>query len=184
MILFDLVVHNPDHPEVSLSLALLDIAGGHFSRLEFASNGTLPGSLVAQFAHLARQYISEKRLSKQRLINISIPDSSNPAQFEVPVPGEPAEMLPSSSQLSAAPSGVMMPIPNQSAEALSTSTGSLHEHLPLNSGTTPTWNSTNFLTESDALFIPFIDDPSYRNEGLESLGTDLKDLFDHSCARW
>ncbi|CAI7655387.1 unnamed protein product [Penicillium pancosmium] len=175
MILFDLVVHNPDHPEVSLSLALLDIAGGHFSRLEFASNGTLPGSLVAQFAHLARQYISEKRVCKQKLIGISIPDPSNPVQFEVPGGPTDSEMLPSSSRLSA----IGVTTSNQSAEALS----GLHEQLTLNSTATPTWNS-NFLSESDALFIPFIDDPSYRNEDLELLGTDLKDLFDYSCARW
>jgi hypothetical protein len=61
LILFDLVVHNPEHPETGISLALLDIAGGHFSRLEFASKGTLPGSLIAEFSHLARQYVTEKR---------------------------------------------------------------------------------------------------------------------------
>ncbi|KAL3456006.1 fungal-specific transcription factor domain-containing protein [Aspergillus heterothallicus] len=33
MILFDLVIHNPGHPETSLNLALLDIASGHFSRI-------------------------------------------------------------------------------------------------------------------------------------------------------
>ncbi|RAK80024.1 fungal specific transcription factor domain-containing protein [Aspergillus fijiensis CBS 313.89] len=64
MILFDLVVHNPTHAETGLSLALLDMAGGHFSRIEYASKGALPGSLVAEFAHLARQYVSDVRNGK------------------------------------------------------------------------------------------------------------------------
>ncbi|KAL2816047.1 fungal-specific transcription factor domain-containing protein [Aspergillus cavernicola] len=61
MILFDLVIHNPSHPETSLNLALLDIASGHFSRMEYSSEGVLPGSLISEFAHLARQYISDIR---------------------------------------------------------------------------------------------------------------------------
>lgn len=59
IILFNLVIHNPNHPETSLSLALLDIAGGHFSHAEFASHGTLPGSLISEFTYIARQYVSD-----------------------------------------------------------------------------------------------------------------------------
>ncbi|KAL2794581.1 fungal-specific transcription factor domain-containing protein [Aspergillus keveii] len=66
MILFDLVIHNPSHPETSLNMALLDIASGHFSRIEYSSNGVLPGSLISEFAHLARQYISDIRLNTGR----------------------------------------------------------------------------------------------------------------------
>jgi hypothetical protein len=173
MILFDLVVHNPDHPEVSLSLALLDIASGHFSRLEFASNGTLPGSLVAQFAHLARQYIFEKRVCKQRFVDMGRPVSSNDMQSDVPSGAK--ERPPLLSELPVAG----MPTPNKSAGALP----GLHEQPPLDAGATPMQNPT-LLRESEALFIPFIDDPSYRNENLELLGTDLKDLFDYPCTRW
>ncbi|KAL4971104.1 Zn(II)2Cys6 transcription factor [Aspergillus stella-maris] len=61
IILFDLIVQNPTHPETSLNLALLDIASGHFSRIEYASKGVLPGSLISAFAHLARQYIYDLR---------------------------------------------------------------------------------------------------------------------------
>ncbi|KAL4953661.1 fungal-specific transcription factor domain-containing protein [Aspergillus filifer] len=61
VILFDLIVQNPTHPETSLNLALLDIASGHFSRIEYASKGVLPGSLISAFAHLARQYIYDLR---------------------------------------------------------------------------------------------------------------------------
>ncbi|RHZ57996.1 uncharacterized protein CDV56_105302 [Aspergillus thermomutatus] len=66
MILFDLVIHNPQHPETNLSLALLDIASGHFSRIEVASKAVLPGSLIAEFAHLARQYVSDTRGARDR----------------------------------------------------------------------------------------------------------------------
>ncbi|KAH8660123.1 hypothetical protein BX600DRAFT_415102 [Xylariales sp. PMI_506] len=57
-VLFDLVISNPRHPETGNSLALLDIAGGHFSRIEYASSGSLPGSLIAEFAYIAREYVN------------------------------------------------------------------------------------------------------------------------------
>lgn len=58
-ILFDLVIHNPTHPETNNNLALLDVASGHFSRIEYASRGTLPGSLVSEFAHIAREFVRD-----------------------------------------------------------------------------------------------------------------------------
>jgi hypothetical protein len=60
-VLFDMVINNPYHPETSINLALLDIAGGHFSRIEYASGGSLPGSLIAEFAHIARDYVNGTR---------------------------------------------------------------------------------------------------------------------------
>lgn len=68
-IIFDLVVHNPTHPETNNNLALLDVASGHFSRLEYASRGTLPGSLVAEFAHIARQYVRDVQLGEHNRNN-------------------------------------------------------------------------------------------------------------------
>ncbi|KAI8268228.1 hypothetical protein K4K56_004274 [Colletotrichum sp. SAR 10_98] len=44
---------------VKNNLALLDMAAGHFSRIEYASGGTLPGSLIAEFAKIARDYVNE-----------------------------------------------------------------------------------------------------------------------------
>ncbi|KAF9878803.1 hypothetical protein CkaCkLH20_03703 [Colletotrichum karsti] len=58
-VLFDLVIHDPRQPETASNLALLDMAAGHFSRIEYASNGTLPGSLIAEFAKIARDYVNE-----------------------------------------------------------------------------------------------------------------------------
>ncbi|KAJ3457940.1 hypothetical protein MRS44_012049 [Fusarium solani] len=58
-VLFDQVINDPTHPDTRSNLALLDIAGGHFSRIEFASEGSLPGSLIAEFAYIAREYVNE-----------------------------------------------------------------------------------------------------------------------------
>lgn len=56
--LFELVIFNPKHPETRGNLALLDVAGGYFSRLEYASNVSLPSSLVSEFAYIAREYVN------------------------------------------------------------------------------------------------------------------------------
>ncbi|KAF2994322.1 hypothetical protein E8E14_001319 [Neopestalotiopsis sp. 37M] len=56
--LFDLVINNSSHPGTAGNLALLNIAGGHFSRIEYASDGHLPGSLIAEFTHIAREYVN------------------------------------------------------------------------------------------------------------------------------
>jgi hypothetical protein len=62
IILFDLVVNNPLHPETTNNLAFLDIGSGHFSRIEYASQGALPGSLASDFVYLARHYVDETKL--------------------------------------------------------------------------------------------------------------------------
>ena len=58
-ILFDFVVHNPTHPETKSNLSLLGVAAGYFCRLEYASGGSLPSSLLSEFAHIARQYVQD-----------------------------------------------------------------------------------------------------------------------------
>ncbi|KAF2179589.1 hypothetical protein K469DRAFT_730588 [Zopfia rhizophila CBS 207.26] len=62
-ILFDFVVHNPTHPETRACLAYLDIAAGYFSRLEFASGGSCPSSLLSEFTYIARQYYGDATTS-------------------------------------------------------------------------------------------------------------------------
>lgn len=59
-VLFDLVIDNPSHPDTTSNLALLDIAAGHFSRIEYASRGKLPASILSEFAHIARCYVRDK----------------------------------------------------------------------------------------------------------------------------
>ncbi|KAH7216959.1 uncharacterized protein BKA55DRAFT_697668 [Fusarium redolens] len=58
-VLFDHVISHPKSPDTRSNLALLNIAGGHFSRIEFASGGTLPGSLISEFTYIAREYINQ-----------------------------------------------------------------------------------------------------------------------------
>ncbi|KAF5656560.1 hypothetical protein FHETE_10944 [Fusarium heterosporum] len=58
-VLFDQVICNPKSPDTRSNLALLDIAGGHFARIEFASRGSLPGSLISEFTYIAREYVNQ-----------------------------------------------------------------------------------------------------------------------------
>lgn len=68
-ILFDFVVHNPSHPETNTNLALLDVAAGYFSRLEYATGGSLPSSLLSDFAHIARQFVRDVQSGKRAATN-------------------------------------------------------------------------------------------------------------------
>ncbi|KAE8331069.1 cytochrome P450 [Aspergillus sergii] len=58
-LLFDFIIHNPTHSETKTNLAMLDIVSGHFALVEHASNGSLPCSLVSEFAHIARQHVRD-----------------------------------------------------------------------------------------------------------------------------
>ncbi|GKZ63142.1 hypothetical protein AnigIFM49718_010874 [Aspergillus niger] len=168
MILFDLVVHNANHPETGLSLALLDIAGGHFSRLEYASNGALPGSLIAEFAHLARQYVSETRKPK----SISRDNNGNSIPFVSQDHAEPSPSAPEprTSTLTADPTELAVPaVLPQEPEPVAT-------NAP---GVMQPWSPAS-LDRSETLFLPYIDDPTYYFGDLQLLGIDLKDLFDNS----
>ncbi|KAI2860831.1 transcriptional regulator family: Fungal Specific TF [Aspergillus niger] len=168
MILFDLVVHNANHPETGLSLALLDIAGGHFSRLEYASNGALPGSLIAEFAHLARQYVSETR--KPKSISRDNNDNSIPFVSQDRAEPSPSAPEPRTSTLTADPTELAVPaVLPQEPEPVAT-------NAP---GVMQPWSPAS-LDRSETLFLPYIDDPTYYFGDLQLLGIDLKDLFDNS----
>lgn len=58
-ILFDFVIHNPTHPETRSNLVLLQVGSGYLSMVEYESKGSLPGSLVAEFAHIAEEYVQQ-----------------------------------------------------------------------------------------------------------------------------
>ncbi|KAJ0125451.1 hypothetical protein J7T55_006797 [Diaporthe amygdali] len=58
LVVFDVVISYPKHAETNTNLALLDVGGGHFSRIEYASAGWLPGSLLTQLSQIAREYVS------------------------------------------------------------------------------------------------------------------------------
>lgn len=76
-VLFDMVVQDGrvHSPETQSNLALLDMAAGHFSRIEYASGGTLPGSLIAEFAHVAREYVN----TRPEDVAASLPDTAKTA---------------------------------------------------------------------------------------------------------
>lgn len=40
------------------------MAGGHFARLEYTTGGSLPSSLLSDFAHIARQYVRDVQAGK------------------------------------------------------------------------------------------------------------------------
>ncbi|KAH8434126.1 fungal specific transcription factor domain-containing protein [Aspergillus melleus] len=62
-ILFEFVIHNPTHPETHINLSLLDVAAGHFGLLHYTSGGSLPSSMVAEFADIARQHVRDSSSS-------------------------------------------------------------------------------------------------------------------------
>ncbi|WQF85374.1 hypothetical protein CDEST_10388 [Colletotrichum destructivum] len=57
-ILFDFVIHNPEHPGTAENLALLEVVAGHFCSIDSASKGALPGSIISDFAGIARRYVT------------------------------------------------------------------------------------------------------------------------------
>ncbi|OHF02489.1 hypothetical protein CORC01_02184 [Colletotrichum orchidophilum] len=58
-VLFDLVIHNPRQIHTTTNLALLDVVKGHCSRIQAMSNGAVPGTMVGEFAQIARNYVNE-----------------------------------------------------------------------------------------------------------------------------
>ncbi|OTA81648.1 hypothetical protein M434DRAFT_401315 [Hypoxylon sp. CO27-5] len=83
-ILFDLVVTNPKHAGTATNLALLDMAGGHFSRIEYASGGSLPGSLIGEFAHIAREYVNT--IKSEEALNQPLDKQSSAQPKSLPGP--------------------------------------------------------------------------------------------------
>nr|XP_036589786.1 uncharacterized protein CTRU02_00540 [Colletotrichum truncatum]KAF6801791.1 hypothetical protein CTRU02_00540 [Colletotrichum truncatum] len=75
-VLFDIVIHDPRQPETGSNLALLDMVAGHFSRIEYASNGTLPGSLISEFTKIARDYVNEVHYSGKGSASVAHPGST------------------------------------------------------------------------------------------------------------
>ncbi|KAK2684476.1 hypothetical protein QWA68_016280, partial [Fusarium oxysporum] len=92
-ILFDFVIHNPNHVETRASLSLLDSAAGYFSLVECASKGAVPAGILSGFSSIAREYfcrVNETRLDtrKQRepaesASNVSIPDQQGTEVIEM-----------------------------------------------------------------------------------------------------
>lgn len=205
-IIFDLVVHNPTHPETNNNLALLDVASGHFSRVEYESRGTLPGSLVAEFAHIAREYVRDVQLGERGRNNDSnhqpgngttssksntgVNDAPNQAQFPSPVLSQTQSQsqgqLPNN--VSSAAVASQTATTRQAPVSLMTSLQQCAYHQTFG-GSQPqqaqqysssgTLMNANDGTGTESLFFPLVDDPSYMpEEELQLLGMDVMDLFD------
>ncbi|TQN67512.1 putative transcriptional regulatory protein [Colletotrichum shisoi] len=54
-VLFDFVIHNPEHSGTVANLALLEVVAGHFCSIDSASKGALLGSIISDFAGITRQ---------------------------------------------------------------------------------------------------------------------------------
>jgi hypothetical protein len=78
-IIFEEVINDPRHKDAASNLALLDISGGHFSRIEYASDGSVPGSLIAEFSYIAREYVHEmnREASQRQDISQHMPATSS-----------------------------------------------------------------------------------------------------------
>ncbi|KAE8317205.1 hypothetical protein BDV41DRAFT_573301 [Aspergillus transmontanensis] len=68
-ILFDLVIHYPAHPDARSNIVLLESVTGYFSALEYATSGYLPGSMLIQFASIARAFHSSSHPAHVEDIN-------------------------------------------------------------------------------------------------------------------
>ncbi|EHA28163.1 hypothetical protein ASPNIDRAFT_43524 [Aspergillus niger ATCC 1015] len=66
-VIFDFVIHNPLHKETATNISFLDIAAGYFSRWEISKKDSLPASSVAEFSHIARQFVRDVQARSQTI---------------------------------------------------------------------------------------------------------------------
>ncbi|KAI0383502.1 hypothetical protein F5Y04DRAFT_26889 [Hypomontagnella monticulosa] len=153
-VLFDLVVTNPKHAGTATNLVLLDMAGGHFSRLEYASGGTLPGSLIGEFAHIAREYVNR----------VKSEEATNPSLDK-----QPATLLqspPRANSLSQPSRESRIPAVFDPSTGLEQT--QVHDGLDFDCGVD--------LPMDDPLFFP-INDGFFEMDDDVPMGTDIMDLF-------
>ncbi|KAM0328213.1 hypothetical protein ACHAQA_005622 [Verticillium albo-atrum] len=180
-VLFDVVIHSPLQEDTPSHLALLDMAGGHFSRIEYMSRGSLPGSLISEFAHIARDYVNdvhqrhESGTSQTQALHHAGP-SSPLQQRAVQV-----QMLPGASDVSA---GGNMPheIPNVSAAEMpdfnmAFSGFPVGDYVPSNQmmGTDVMGIFNYFLPDMDPMFYQGINEEYDFGQGMEGGGLAVGD---------
>ncbi|GJC84233.1 hypothetical protein ColLi_07071 [Colletotrichum liriopes] len=61
------------------------MVAGHFSRIEYASSGAVPGSLISEFAKIARDYVNKIQQSESRLPDVSRASVAAPAPASQPL---------------------------------------------------------------------------------------------------
>jgi hypothetical protein len=160
-------------------MALLDIASGHFSRIEYSSNGILPGSLISEFAHLARQYISDIRLNTTRQHGYQ--STASNTGFRIAQPPQKRLSLSSTAHNMATEPHTSHEIQMSSDTPLKhTSSAMAHQQVeqPSNAGhdlTTSLSDMASMTATHDQLFLPQVDANMI---DLQFLGVDLMGLFD------
>ncbi|KAI5863284.1 hypothetical protein GGS23DRAFT_605296 [Durotheca rogersii] len=156
-ILFDFVVTNPKHAGTATNLALLDMVGGHFSRIEYASGGSLPGSLIGEFGHIAREYVNT--IKSEEALNSA---SDKPASVQPKSPSMPLQ----------SPSQVHRPIENRISPGVGSSLGldpaQMTDNLVFDGDVALPIDETLFFPINDRIFGMDNDFPT---------GTDIMDLF-------
>jgi hypothetical protein len=55
-ILFDIIIHNPNHTESRTNLSILDKAAGYFSLLSLGVGDALPADVPVELTRIAREY--------------------------------------------------------------------------------------------------------------------------------
>jgi hypothetical protein len=174
LVIFDVVISYPKHPETSTNLALLDVGGGHFSRIEYASAGWLPGSLLTQFSQIAREYVSRGNNNDGSSMPPGKPQTervTSTSSGKVPQPALDSEL--------GATSG---PSLQPAFDAVPVSNGSLWKMMIVLRNLAQITSGDQEFSLSDMLHFPMGDDPSQFGDGLLT-GTDLMELF-HSSIPW
>ncbi|RAH80018.1 hypothetical protein BO86DRAFT_317138, partial [Aspergillus japonicus CBS 114.51] len=134
-------------------------------RIEYASKGALPGSLVAEFAHLARQYVSDVRTGKTQaggeIIRARRSVEKGAAGAAAPVVTEGGVL--------ASTTALGVPVGNPLMDANRPQEIELDPTAPVQP-----WSPASF----DPIFFPLLDDPSYALDDVQWLGIDVMGLFD------
>lgn len=152
------------------------MGGGHFSRLEYASGGGLPGSLIGEFAHIAREYvntikregISNQIVDKQPHILTKSPTGTSRSLGRT---GQP----PCENSIS----HILDPSPNVESAQVSTDPYLTPNLSAINREQVPEnllFDGDASLPIDDALFFP-INDGYFEMDDEVPLGTDIMDLF-------
>lgn len=178
LVVFDVVISYPKHPETSTNLALLDVGGGHFSRIEYASAGWLPGSLLTQLSQIAREYVSRGKTNDGSSVPPGRPQTegfTSISSRRAPQPALDSELgATSGAPLQPAFDTVPVSHDNLWKMVISWRFGWLRNVAQI--------TGDQEFPLSDMLYFPTGDDPSQFGDGLLT-GTDLMELF-HSSIPW
>lgn len=179
LVVFDVVISYPKHSDTNTNLALLDVGGGHFSRIEYASAGWLPGSLLTQFSQIAREFVSRGKTNDGSSVPLGRPQTERVTSTSSGKGAQPAL----DSELGATSGPPLQP----TFDTVPVSNGSLWKMMIVRRfgwlrNVAQITSGDQEFPLSDMLYFPTGDDPSQFGDGLLT-GTDLMELF-HSSIPW